>query len=41
MSPSPDFLLARLEYELPLIGLYDTPDPDAFAPLVRPPAETP
>ena len=39
-TPLPDSsrLLRELDLETPLIGLYDAPDPEAFAPLVRPPA---
>jgi hypothetical protein len=32
MQPKPDVLLRELEYELPLIGFYDTPDPEPFKP---------
>ena len=35
-QPDPRRLLAALELERPLIGLYDAPDPAAFAPLVEP-----
>jgi hypothetical protein len=38
--PQPDVLAlaAALDLYTPVIGLYDAPDPEAFAPLVRPPA---
>ncbi len=36
MQPDPSFLLDKLNVTLPLIGLYDAPDPAAFAPLVAP-----
>ena len=36
MQPDPSYLLAALDVSLPLIGLYDAPDPEAFAPLVAP-----
>ena len=36
--PDPSRLLRELDLRTPLIGLYDAPDPDAFAPLVRPPS---
>jgi Uncharacterised ArCR, COG2043 len=36
MQPDPTFLLDTLNITLPLIGLYDAPDPAAFAPLVEP-----
>ena len=35
--PDPSRLLRELDLQTPLIGLYDAPDPEAFAPLVRPP----
>ena len=35
-QPDPGALLAALELERPLIGLYDAPDPAPFAPLVEP-----
>ncbi len=38
-SPDPSSLLAALDLQTPLVGLYDAPDPDAFAPLVEPPQE--
>ena len=34
--PDPTALLAALDLRTPLIGLYDAPDPEAFAPLVAP-----
>ncbi len=37
MSPDPSYLIDRLGLELPVLGLYDTADPEAFAPLVKPP----
>jgi hypothetical protein len=36
--PSLDVLLERLEIRLPVLGLYDAPDPAPFAPLVEPKA---
>ena len=33
----PSRLLSELDLHTPLIGLYDAPDPEAFAPLVAPP----
>ena len=36
MQPDPTFLLEALNITLPLTGLYDAPDPLAFAPLVAP-----
>ncbi len=36
MQPDPSYLLAALNVSLPPIGLYDAPDPEAFAPLVAP-----
>ena len=35
-QPDPSRLLAALDLETPLIGVYDAPDPEAFAPLVAP-----
>ena len=35
MQPDPSFLLDKLNITIPLIGLYDAPDPAAFAPLVE------
>jgi hypothetical protein len=35
-QPDPTYLLEQLNYTLPLIGFYDAPDPEPFAPLVRP-----
>lgn len=37
-TPSLDVLLTRLRISLPVLGLYDAPDPAAFAPLVTPKA---
>ena len=34
--PDPSRLLRELDLQTPLIGLYDAPDPGAFAPLVAP-----
>jgi hypothetical protein len=34
--PDPSALLAALDLSIPLIGLYDAPDPQAFGPLVEP-----
>jgi hypothetical protein len=40
MQPDPTSLLERIGLTTPLIGLYDSPDPSPFAPLVKPkPAE--
>ncbi len=36
--PDPSRLLRELDLRTPLIGLYDAPDPDVFAPLIRPPS---
>jgi hypothetical protein len=36
--PDPSRLLRELDLHTPVIGLYDAPDPEAFAPLVRPAA---
>ncbi len=36
MPHQPDYLLEKAGIGYPLIGLYDTPDPSRFAPLVRP-----
>ncbi len=36
MQPDPSFLLDTLNITIPLTGLYDAPDPAAFAPLVEP-----
>ncbi len=36
MMPDPGTLIAKLELEIPLIGLYDAPDTDGFKPLVAP-----
>ena len=38
MVPDPSVLLSVLEYDRPLVGLYDAPDPAPFAPLVEPKA---
>lgn len=35
-QPNPERLKKRLDIKLPLIGLYDAPDPAAFGPLVEP-----
>jgi len=35
-APDPSVLLAALDLQTPLIGLYDAPNPEAFAPLVAP-----
>jgi hypothetical protein len=37
-QPDPARLIGELDLRLPLIGLYDAPDPEAFAPLVAPKA---
>jgi hypothetical protein len=36
--PDPSRLLGELDLRTPLVGLYDAPDPEPFAPLVRPPS---
>lgn len=36
MSHQPDYLLEKAGIDYPVIGLYDTPDPAPFQPLVRP-----
>lgn len=36
MQPDPATLIAKLRLAAPIIGLYDAPDPQAFAPLVEP-----
>jgi len=36
VQPDPSYLLAALNVTIPLTGLYDAPDPAAFAPLVEP-----
>ena len=38
MTPRPSALLEIAGISEPLIGLYDAPDPEAFAPVVEPPA---
>jgi hypothetical protein len=35
-QPDPAHLIAELDLSLPILGLYDAPDPEAFAPLVAP-----
>ena len=35
-QPNPTNFCARIDYNLPLIGLYDAPDPAPFAPLIEP-----
>jgi len=35
-QPDPTRLIAELDLRVPLVGFYDAPDPDAFAPLVAP-----
>lgn len=35
-QPDPSALIVELDLTTPVIGLYDAPDPDAFAPLVAP-----
>jgi len=39
MVPDPSTLLRIAGIRLPLLGLYDAPDPDHFAPLVEPPRD--
>jgi Uncharacterised ArCR, COG2043 len=36
VQPDPSYLLAQLHVTEPPIGLYDAPEPEAFAPLVEP-----
>jgi hypothetical protein len=36
MQPDPTPLLEIIGLDIPLVGLYDAPDPEPFAPLVRP-----
>lgn len=36
MIPYPTLLLTKLDIRLPLIGVYDAPDPDSFRPLIKP-----
>ncbi len=36
MHPDPTFLIENVGVTIPLIGFYDTPDPSAFEPIVRP-----
>ncbi len=36
-TAGPSYLVARLDLKLPVIGIYDAPDPEAFRPLVSPP----
>ncbi len=36
MQPDPTHLLEIMGPDIPLVGLYDAPDPSPFAPLVRP-----
>ena len=36
MPPDPTRLCEILRIETPLVGFYDAPDPEAFAPLVAP-----
>ena len=36
IQPDPTHLCTRIDYNLPLIGFYDAPDPAAFEPLVMP-----
>jgi hypothetical protein len=36
LQPDPSTLLAKLRLATPVVGLYDAPDPQAFAPLVEP-----
>ena len=35
-QPDPSALVAALDLRIPLLGFYDAPDPEAFAPLVGP-----
>jgi hypothetical protein len=39
MAPDPSYLLRKSGIQTPLIGMYDAPDPGAFAPLVAPAPE--
>ena len=36
MQPDPTNLIERIDLTIPLIGLYDAPDPAPFEPLVTP-----
>jgi hypothetical protein len=36
MQPDPSELTKRIDLTIPLVGLYDAPDPTAFAPLIVP-----
>jgi hypothetical protein len=36
MQPDPSHLLEVISLDIPLVGLYDAPDPALFSPLVRP-----
>jgi len=36
MQPDPTYLIKTAGLTLPIIGFYDAPNPDAFAPVVRP-----
>ena len=38
VQPDPTRLIRELDLRLPLTGLYDAPDPEAFVPLVAPKA---
>jgi hypothetical protein len=35
-QPNPDNFCKRIDYDLPLVGYYDAPDPTVFAPLIKP-----
>lgn len=37
-QPDPSALIAELDLQTPVVGVYDAPDPDLFAPLVAPKA---
>lgn len=36
MTPKPNYLLEKTNITLPLIGLYDAPEPNAFEPIITP-----
>src|SRR4030067_516334 len=36
VQPDPTTLIAKLRLTTPIVGLYDAPDPQPFAPLVEP-----
>ena len=40
MAPNPDYLVQKLELTIPLVGVFDAPDPAMFDPVVTIPANT-